>query len=52
MEQTFYYIVIGALIVEYLLSTISAILNVNSITEELPSQFIDCLLYTSPSPRD
>ena len=41
MEQTFYYIVIGALIVEYLLSTISAILNVNSITEELPSQFID-----------
>ena len=41
MEQTFYYIVIGALIVEYLLSTISAILNVNSITEELPSQFIN-----------
>lgn len=39
MEQTFYFIVVGALIAEYLLSIISAILNVNSITEELPSQF-------------
>ena len=44
MEQTFYYIVIGALIVEYLLSTISAILNVNSITENADSKLHHHLL--------
>ncbi|MBF88847.1 MAG: peptidase M48 [Candidatus Marinimicrobia bacterium] len=41
MEKTFYYIIMGALIVEYLLSTISAILNIKNITKELPSQFTD-----------
>ena len=39
MEQTYYFIIIGALIVEYLLSTISSVLNMNSITSSIPDGF-------------
>ena len=39
MEQTYYFIIIGALIVEYLLSTISSVLNMNSITTTIPDGF-------------
>ena len=39
MEQTYYLIIIGALIVEYLLSTISSVLNMNSITKTVPDGF-------------
>ena len=41
MEQIYYYIIIGALLVEYLLSTISSILNMNSISENVPDGFED-----------
>ena len=39
MEQTYYFIIIGALIVEYLLSTTSSLLNMNSITSTIPDGF-------------
>ena len=39
MEQAYYFIIIGALIFEYLLSTISSILNMNSITTTIPDGF-------------
>ena len=39
MEQTFYYIIVGALIFEYTLSTVSSVLNMNSIDENIPSGF-------------
>ena len=39
MEQTYFLIIIGALIVEYLLSTISSVLNMNSITSTIPDGF-------------
>ena len=39
MEETYYFIIIGALIVEYLLSTISSVLNMNSITTTVPDGF-------------
>ena len=39
MEQTYYFIIIGALIVEYFLSTISSLLNMNSITSTIPDGF-------------
>ena len=39
MEQTYYFIIIGALIFEYLLSTISSVLNMNSITSTIPDGF-------------
>lgn len=39
MEQTYYWIIIGALIGEYLLSTISSILNMRSISENVPDGF-------------
>ena len=39
MEQTFYYIIVGALIFEYTLSTLSSVLNMNSIDENIPSGF-------------
>ena len=41
MEQTYYYIIIGALIAEYLLSTISSLLNMNNTGEEVPDGFTD-----------
>ena len=41
MEQTYYYIIIGALLGEYLLSTISSILNMGSISPEIPNEFQD-----------
>ena len=41
MEQTYYLIIMGALIIEYVLSTLSSILNMNSITEEVPDGFQD-----------
>ena len=41
MEQTYYYIIIGALLGEYLLSTISSILNMGSISPEIPHEFQD-----------
>ncbi|MBI89033.1 MAG: peptidase M48 [Candidatus Marinimicrobia bacterium] len=41
MEQTYYYIIIGALMFEYVLSTLSGILNMNSITKEIPEGFKD-----------
>ena len=39
MEQTYYYIIIGALLFEYLLSTVSSVLNMRSITEGVPEEF-------------
>ena len=39
MEQTYYLIIMGALILEYVLSTTSAVLNMNSITEAVPDGF-------------
>ena len=39
MEQIYFFIIVGALIVEYLLSTISSILNMNSITSTIPDGF-------------
>ena len=39
MEESYYFIIIGALIVEYLLSTISSVLNMNSITTTVPDGF-------------
>ncbi|MFL3014214.1 MAG: M48 family metallopeptidase [Candidatus Neomarinimicrobiota bacterium] len=39
MEQTYYLIIIGALLVEYALSTISSIFNMKSITEKIPDGF-------------
>ena len=41
MEQTFYLIIIGALILEYLLSTVSSVLNMNSVSEDVPNGFQD-----------
>ena len=41
MEQTFYLIIIGALIIEYLLSTVSSVLNMNSVSEDVPIGFQD-----------
>ena len=41
MENTYYYIIIGALLFEYILSTVSSILNMNSITESIPDGFQD-----------
>ena len=39
MEATYYYIIISALLIDYLLSTVSGILNMNSITEDVPIEF-------------
>ena len=39
MEQTYYLIIMGALIVEYVLSTTSSVLNMNSITKAVPDGF-------------
>jgi STE24 endopeptidase len=41
MEQTYYLIIIGALIIEYLLSTVSSVLNMNSVSEDVPNGFQD-----------
>jgi len=41
VEQIYYYIIISALVGEYLLSTVSAVLNMNSITKDVPEQFRD-----------
>jgi STE24 endopeptidase len=41
MEQIYCLIIIGALIVEYLLSTVSTILNMNSVSEIVPDGFQD-----------
>ena len=41
MEQTYYLIIIGALIIEYLLSTVSSVLNMNSVSEDVPIGFQD-----------
>ena len=39
MEQTFYFIIIGAIIFEYALSTLSSFLNMNNIDEDIPEGF-------------
>ena len=39
MELIYYLIIISALVGEYLLSTVSAVLNMNSITDEVPEEF-------------
>mgnify|MGYP000316540318 FL=1 len=39
MEQTFYYIIVGAIIFEYVLSTLSSVLNMNNIDKDIPSGF-------------
>ena len=39
MEQTYYSIIIGALLFEYALSTVSALLNMKSITSDIPEDF-------------
>ena len=41
MEQTYYLIIIGALILEYSLSTVSSVLNMNSVSEDVPNCFQD-----------
>lgn len=41
MEQTYYYIIIGALIGEYVLSSISALLNLSHISPQIPEEFQD-----------
>ena len=41
MEQTYYLIIILALAVEYLLSTVSSILDMGNIVEEVPADFQD-----------
>jgi len=41
MEQTYYLIIIFALVVEYLLSTVSSILDMGNIVEEVPADFQD-----------
>ena len=41
MEQAYYLIIIGALIIEYLLSTVSSVLNMNSVSEDVPNGFQD-----------
>lgn len=41
MEQTYYLIIIFALAVEYLLSTVSSILDMSNIVEEVPADFQD-----------
>ncbi|MBH09340.1 MAG: peptidase M48 [Candidatus Marinimicrobia bacterium] len=41
MEQTYYLIIILALLIEYLLSTISSVLDMNNIVEDVPSDFLD-----------
>tara|TARA_Y100000590_G_scaffold178936_1_gene204097 strand:+ start:6132 stop:7367 length:1236 start_codon:yes stop_codon:yes gene_type:complete len=41
MEQTYYLIIIIALMVEYLFSTISSILDMRNIIEEVPTEFQD-----------
>ncbi|MCS5639592.1 MAG: M48 family metallopeptidase [Candidatus Marinimicrobia bacterium] len=41
MEQTYYLIIIFALAVEYLLSTVSSILDMGNIVEEVPADFQD-----------
>ena len=41
MESTYYFIIVGVLLFEYLLSTISSTLNMNSITEDIPDGFQD-----------
>ena len=40
-SSIYYYIIIGALLGEYLLSTISSILNMGSISPEIPNEFQD-----------
>ena len=41
MESTYYIIIVGVLLFEYALSTISSTLNMNSITEDIPDGFQD-----------
>ena len=41
MEQTYYLIIIFALAVDYLLSTVSSILDMGNIVEEVPADFQD-----------
>ncbi len=41
MEQTYYIIIIGALLFDYVMSTVSAVLNMNSITKDVPDDFKD-----------
>ena len=39
MEQTYYLIIIGALLSDYILSSVSALLNMKSITSDIPVDF-------------
>ena len=41
MDQIYYFVILGALLLEYGLSTISSFLNMNSITETVPKGFED-----------
>ncbi len=41
MDQIYYFIILGALLLDYGLSTISSFLNMNSITETVPKGFED-----------
>ena len=41
MESTYYFIIVGVLLFEYALSTISSTLNMSSITEDIPDGFQD-----------
>ena len=41
MDQYFYFIIVGAILAEYILSTLSSILNMHSIDEKVPEGFED-----------
>ena len=41
MDQYFYFIIVGAILAEYILSTLSSMLNMNSIDEKVPEGFED-----------
>ena len=41
MEQTYYIIILGALLFEFILSTLSSVLNMKNISKVLPDGFQD-----------
>ena len=47
---------LAAVVGDYVLDLVSTVLNLSALTPSMPAEFKaiykDCLLYTSPSPRD
>ena len=39
MESIYYTLIIGALFLEYALSTVSSVLNMNNISKDVPDEF-------------